>query len=186
MHQPRDGDLGSAPDHLFIPVGNAGNITAYWKGFKEFHTLGKSDKLPAMNGYQAEGASPIVLDKVIVNPKTVASAIRIGNPASWRSAVAARDESGGLIKSVNDSEIMLAYSLLAREEGVFCEPASAASVAGLLAQVESGIDFSGKDIVCVLTGNGLKDPDVANQIEPASMEEYAADLDSLERALSLV
>jgi len=179
-------DLGSAPDHLFIPVGNAGNITAYWKGFKEFHTLGKSDKLPTMNGYQAEGASPIVLDKVIVNPKTVASAIRIGNPASWRSAVSARDESGGLIKSVNDSEIMLAYSLLAREEGVFCEPASAASVAGLLAQVESGIDFSGKDIVCVLTGNGLKDPDVANQIEPASMEEYAADLDSLERALSLV
>ena len=124
-------DLGSAPDHLFIPVGNAGNITAYWKGFKEFHALGKSNKLHAMNGYQAEGASPIVLDKVIVNPKTVASAIRIGNPASWRSAVSARDESGGLIKSVNDSEIMLAYSLLAREEGIFCEPASAASVAGL-------------------------------------------------------
>ena len=179
-------DLGFAPDHLFIPVGNAGNITAYWKGFKEFFALGKTDKLPVMNGYQAEGASPIVLDEVVDNPKTVASAIRIGNPASWKGAIQARDESEGSINSVSDSEIMSAYSMLAGREGLFCEPASAASVAGLLKQAQSGIDFSHMDIVCVLTGNGLKDPDVANQIEPISMEEYEADVASLEKALLLV
>jgi len=178
-------DLGFAPDHLFIPVGNAGNITAYWRGFKEFFSLNRSNKLPVMNGYQAEGASPIVLNKVVEDPKTVASAIRIGNPASWKTAVLARDESGGVIKSVTDSAIMSAYSMLAGEEGLFCEPASAASVAGLLNQAEAGTDFSGMNIVCVLTGNGLKDPDVANQIEPASMEEYAADVKSLEEALYL-
>ena len=178
-------DLGFAPDHLFIPVGNAGNITAYWRGFKEFFSLNRSDKLPVMNGYQAEGASPIVINKVVEDPKTVASAIRIGNPASWKTAVLARDESGGVIKSVTDSAIMSAYSMLAGEEGLFCEPASAASVAGLLNQAEAGTDFSGMNIVCVLTGNGLKDPDVANQIEPASMEEYAADVKSLEEALYL-
>jgi len=127
-----------------------------------------------------------VIGKPVDFPETVASAIRIGNPASWAKAVSARDESGGIIDSVTDDEILAAYRLLASKEGVFCEPASAASVAGLLKQAKSGIDFSGKKIVCVLTGNGLKDPDIANEIEPTSIGEYAAELESVEEALSLV
>ena len=179
-------DLGDAPDHLFIPVGNAGNITAYWKGFVEYHKHGVSCTLPVLNGYQAAGAAPIVKGEPIKSPDTVASAIRIGNPASWQSALVARDQSGGVIDSVTDDEILAAYRTLASEEGIFCEPASAASVAGLLKQARSGTDFTGETVVCVLTGNGLKDPDIANEIEPASFAEYSAELKSVEKALSLV
>ena len=124
--------LGDAPDYLFIPVGNAGNITAYWRGFVEYHQLGRNDSLPKMMGFQAEGAAPIVLGKPVPYPQTIASAIRIGNPASWKFAERARDQSGGVIDAVSDDEILDAYRLLASQEGIFGEPASAASVAGLL------------------------------------------------------
>ena len=154
--------LAQAPDYLSIPVGNAGNITAYWKGFKEYNVTGLIKKLPKMLGFQAEGAAPIVRDEIIRNPKTIATAIRIGNPASWKNAIAARDESGGLINAVSDKEIINAYKLLAQKEGVFVEPASAASVAGLLKLSKKKYFKSGKKIiVCVLTGHGLKDPDRA-------------------------
>ena len=179
-------DIGDAPDHLFIPVGNAGNITAYWKGFLEAKERNNALTLPILNGFQAEGSAPIVNDKIVEYPQTIASAIRIGNPASWQKAVNARDESRGIIDSVSDADILLAYKKLASMEGIFCEPASAASLAGLLKQVASGKDFSGKSIVCVLTGNGLKDPDVASTIEPVSIGEYSANISDVERALSLI
>ena len=178
-------ELKKAPDHLFIPVGNAGNITAYWKGFVEARQEGLSDNLPVMNGYQASGASPIVDGHIVEQPRTVASAIRIGNPASWELALKARNESNGVIDKVDDDEILTAYRRLAAEEGVFCEPASAASLAGLLKRVRSGESFKNKNIVCVITGNGLKDPDIANEIEPVSLEEYEANIESVEDALSL-
>ena len=155
--------LGEAPDFHAIPVGNAGNITAYWKGYKEYKDAGISKRLPKMLGFQAEGAAPIVAGHPIKDPKTIATAIKIGNPASWKQAEAARDESGGLIDMVSDDEILAAYKLLASEEGVFVEPASAASVAGIL-KLAKGSYFkeAGKiKIVCVLTGHGLKDPDRA-------------------------
>lgn len=159
--------LKIAPDYHFIPVGNAGNITAYWKGYKEYKKAGKIEKLPKMCGFQAEGAAPIVRKRIIENPKTIATAIKIGNPASWKKAEAARDESGGLIDSVTDKEILSAYKLLAQEEGVFVEPASAASVAGLLKLAKKRFFKNHKlKIVCVLTGHGLKDPDqVINSIK---------------------
>ena len=178
-------ELGMAPDHLFIPVGNAGNITAYWKGFKEALESGLSGKLPVMNGYQASGAAPIVDGAIVEEPRTVASAIRIGNPASWELALKVRDESKGFIDKVDDEEILDTYRRLASDEGVFCEPASAASLAGLLKRVNSGESFEGKTIVCVITGNGLKDPDVANEINPASLNEYPAKIESVEEALTL-
>ena len=154
--------LGSAPDYHAIPVGNAGNITAYWKGYKEYRKKGKIDNLPRMIGFQAEGASPIVKGHVVKDPKTIATAIKIGNPASWKKAEAARDESDGLIEAVTDAEILEAYKLLASKEGVFVEPASAASVAGVLKKAKEGYFESAKrKIVCVLTGHGLKDPDRA-------------------------
>ena len=177
-------ELGMAPDHLFIPVGNAGNITAYWKGFKEALESGLSGKLPVMNGYQASGAAPIVDGAIVEEPRTVASAIRIGNPASWELALKVRDESKGFIDKVDDEEILSTYRRLASDEGVFCEPASAASLAGLLKRVNSGESFEGKTIVCVITGNGLKDPDVANEIKPASLNEYPAKIESVEEALT--
>ena len=154
--------LGDAPDYHAIPVGNAGNITAYWKGYKEYKEKGKINKLPKMIGFQAEGASPIVKGHIVKNPKTIATAIKIGNPASWKKAEAARDESGGLIEAVTDTEILNAYKLLASKEGVFVEPASAASVAGVLKKAKEGY-FGSREprIVCVLTGHGLKDPDRA-------------------------
>lgn len=153
--------LGEAPDYLAIPVGNAGNITAYWKGFKEYKAAGKSKKLPRMIGFQAEGAAPIVKGQIIPNPQTVATAIRIGNPASWRPAVEAAQESRGFIDSVTDEEILAAQRLLATAEGIFAEPASAASLAGVIKHAQKGL-FGAQDIVvCVLTGNGLKDPDIA-------------------------
>ncbi|TDM15340.1 threonine synthase [Macrococcus bovicus] len=164
--------LGSAPDVLAIPVGNAGNITAYWQGFNEYHEQ-KGSALPKMYGFQAEGASPIVQNKVIAQPETVATAIRIGNPASWQRAVEARDSSEGLIDSVTDDEILAAYQLMTTKEGVFAEPASNASIAGLLKLHEQGKLAGGQKVVAVLTGNGLKDPQTAiNQVErvPAVLE----------------
>lgn len=156
-------DLGEAPDYHFIPVGNAGNITAYWKGYKEYKKNKKSSKLPKMMGFQAAGSAPIVLGKPVEKPDTLATAIRIGNPASWKQAEAARDESGGVIDMVTDDEIIAAYKKLAELEGVFCEPASAASVAGLLKYAAAGRIEKKKKIriTCILTGHGLKDPDRA-------------------------
>ncbi|WP_456456396.1 threonine synthase [Thermovibrio sp.] len=154
--------LGRAPDYHFIPVGNAGNITAYWMGYKEFYDAGKVDSLPKMCGWQAQGAAPIVLGHPVKNPETIATAIRIGNPASWEGAVNAARESGGFIDMVSDEEILEAYRLVARTEGIFCEPASAASIAGVIKSVrEKGMFERGDVIVCTLTGHGLKDPDVA-------------------------
>ncbi len=154
---------GRAPDFHLIPVGNAGNITAYWKGYKEYRRSGKTPNLPRMLGFQAAGAAPIVNKKIIRKPRTVATAIRIGNPASWKSAEQARDESGGLIEAVTDSAILSAYRWLAAEEGLFVEPASAASVAGLFKLARKGFFKKGGALtaVCVLTGSGLKDPDTA-------------------------
>jgi threonine synthase len=151
--------LGRAPEYHFIPVGNAGNITAYWMGYQEYHENGLSDSLPKMMGFQAEGAAPIVYDRVFEHPETIATAIRIGNPASWKRAVAARDESGGVIEAMTDEEILNAQKLLASSEGVFCEPASAASFGGLLRKVHQGIIHPSDVVVCTLTGNGLKDPE---------------------------
>ncbi|QHQ75178.1 threonine synthase [Bacillus pumilus] len=164
--------LGSAPDVLAIPVGNAGNITAYWKGFKEYHEK-KGTGLPVMRGFEAEGAAAIVRNEVIEQPETVATAIRIGNPASWKQAVAAADESNGKIDEVTDEEILHAYQLIAREEGVFAEPGSCASIAGVLNQVKSGEIKRGSKVVAVLTGNGLKDPNTAidiSQIKPVTLD----------------
>ncbi len=153
--------LGDAPDYVFIPVGNAGNITAYWKGFREYHSLGRLSRLPKMMGFQAEGAAPIVRGEPVSNPQTIASAIRIGNPASWQGALEARDGSGGVIDAVSDDEILDAYRALAAYEGIFCEPASAASFAGLVKMHRQGLDLSGQRVVCIFTGTGLKDPDLA-------------------------
>ncbi len=149
--------LGDAPDYHFIPVGNAGNITAYWRGYREYLEAGKSSRLPTMMGFQAAGAAPLVSGSPVPNPETVATAIRIGNPASWKGAIDARDSSGGEIGAVTDGEILDAYIIVAREESVFCEPASAASVAGLLKTKVA----PNSTVVCVLTGSGLKDPDTA-------------------------
>jgi len=176
--------LGDAPDYLFIPVGNAGNITAYWRGFVEYHQRGAAGKRPRMMGFQAEGAAPIVLGRPVAEPKTVATAIRIGNPASWKGAEAARDASGGVIEAVSDDEILTAYRLLAQEEGIFCEPASAASVAGLMKLSRQGLDLRGATSVCVITGSGLKDPDTAMTIR-AEVREVAADLAATEEAMGL-
>lgn len=161
---------GQAPDFQAMPVGNAGNITAYWKGYKEYHAVGKAQNLPTMLGFQAAGSAPIVLGHPVKEPHTFATAIRIGNPASWKSAEAARDESGGLIDMVTDDEIRAAYKLMASTEGVFAEPASCASVAGLIKLAAAGYfdskrPFTGDKLrtVCILTGHGLKDPDSAIQ-----------------------
>ncbi len=175
-------DLGFAPDYLFIPVGNAGNITAYWAGFQEYAERGSAATRPRMMGFQAEGAAPIVLGRPVEDPQTVASAIRIGNPASWKGAVAAAEESGGEIRSVSDEEILEAYQRLAREEGVFCEPASAASVAGLIKTAREQGGLGGRTCVCVITGSGLKDPATAMTIE-ARQSEAEATLESVEAAL---
>jgi len=172
--------LGDSPDYLFIPVGNAGNITAYWRGFTQYKQAGIAANTPRMMGFEAEGSAAIVRDSPIANPTTIASAIRIGNPASWKGATTARDESGGIIDSVTDEDILNAYSLLGSKEGIFGEPASAASVAGLIKQRRSGVDFSGKRVVCVITGSGLKDPDTAikSATPPA---ELPSDLETIER-----
>ncbi len=175
--------LGHAPDYHFIPVGNAGNITAYWKGYKEWHELGKIPTLPKMMGFEAEGAAAIVKGERIMNPETIATAIRIGNPASWRFAEAARDESNGMINFVTDEEIVKAYKLIASCEGVLAEPASAASVAGLIKfkdQVKEG-----SKIVCILTGNGLKDPDNAIKYSNDEVKKTSSDLTDILRAMNI-
>ncbi|GAA1778177.1 threonine synthase [Actinomadura chokoriensis] len=159
--------LGDAPDVHCLPVGNAGNISAYWMGYKEYAADGEASRTPRMLGFQASGAAPFVKGEPVLKPQTIATAIRIGNPASWDLAVAARDESGGAIDSVTDRQILAAYRLLAREEGVFVEPASAASVAGLLQASEQGAVQRGSRVVCTVTGNGLKDPDWAISGAPA-------------------
>lgn len=154
-------DLGLPPDYHFLPVGNAGNITAYWMGYKQW-TKDQRKKLPTrMMGFQAAGAAPLVYNRPIKNPKTLASAIRIGNPASWQGALKARDESGGVIDKITDREIVRAYKLTAETEGVFCEPASAISVAGVAKMVQKKILKRNATLVCTLTGHGLKDPDTA-------------------------
>ncbi len=155
--------LGRPPDYHAIPVGNAGNITAYWKGYNEYFKVGRVNTLPKMIGFQAAGAAPIVKGQVIKNPETVATAIKIGNPASWEGAVAARDASGGLIGAVTDKEILEAYQLLAEEEGIFAEPASVAPIAGILKLGKKGYFRKGSTVVSVLTGHGLKDPERAVQ-----------------------
>ena len=174
-------ELSDAPDYLFIPVGNAGNITAYWKGFVEYHRAGKTSQTPKMMGFQAAGAAPIVLDKIVEQPRTVATAIRIGNPASWQKAVAARNESGGVIDRVTDEEIMNAYRLMATREGIFGEPASGASLAGLI-KLSKGQSFSGKRIVCIITGTGLKDPAAPARYARTPIE-LPAELTAVEEAL---
>ncbi|MFC1932076.1 threonine synthase [Chloroflexota bacterium] len=174
--------LGDAPDYLFIPVGNAGNITAYWKGFVEYYQAGRAGSKPSMMGFQAEGAAPIVRGHIVEEPQTFASAIRIGNPASWQKAVAARDESGGIIDMVSDEELMEAQRLMATKAGIFGEPASAASLAGLIKLSQRGMDFAAKRVVCVVTGTGLKDTDVVLKgAEP--FLELPADLATVEQAL---
>jgi len=176
--------LGKAPDYHFLPVGNAGNITAYWRGYKEYHALGKLPNLPKMMGWQAEGAAPIVRKAPVENPKTIATAIKIGNPASWKQAEAARDESGGIIDMVTDDEILKAYSLLASREGVFVEPASAASLAGVIKSRERGVFKGGETIVCTLTGHGLKDPDRAVKYASPPIK-VKADMESVMNILNL-
>lgn len=178
-------DLKDAPMFHAIPVGNAGNITAYWKGYKEYKKARKSKTLPRMLGFQAAGSAPIVLNKVVQDPHTLATAIKIGNPASWKQAVVARDDSGGLIDMVTDDEIISAYKILAGE-GVFTEPASAASVAGVIKLMNQGFfkKFKGKTLVCTLTGHGLKDPNIAiqNVAKPAVVK---ADLKAILKEIGL-
>ena len=178
-------ELGTAPDYVFIPVGNAGNITAYWMGFQEAYHNEWTSIRPRMMGFQAAGAAPIVRGDVVTEPETIATAIRVGNPASWDKALTARDESGGTIDMVTDDNIMEAYKMLASKVGVFCEPASAASLAGLIKHAKAGLNLEGQKVVCIITGHGLKDPDLANEIEPVWMEEYPPDLDAVEQALGL-
>lgn len=175
--------LGQAPDYHFIPVGNAGNITAYWKGYKEFHTLGKIKELPKMMGFEAEGSAAIVRGERILKPETLATAIRIGNPASWKQAEAARDESNGMINCVTDDEIVKAYKLLASSEGILAEPASAASVAGLI-KVKDQIK-AGSKIVCILTGNGLKDPDNAIKFSNADVKKTSSEMTDILKAMNI-
>lgn len=179
--------LGQTPDYQFMPVGNAGNITAYWKGYKELNEQNKDAyPLPKMMGFQAAGSAPIVLGHPIEKPETIATAIRIGNPASWKTAEAARDESGGIIDMVTDEEILEAYRLIAAKEGIFCEPASAASLAGLIKYIRKGYFNNEKPVkaVCILTGHGLKDPDtaVSNAVKPKKVK---ADIKEIISAIGL-
>ena len=179
--------MGGAPMFHALPVGNAGNITAYWKGYKEYRQRGKARSLPRMLGFQAAGAAPIVLGNPVSHPETVATAIRIGNPASWAGALNAVKESNGRIEAVTDDEILDAYRLVAATEGVFCEPASAASVAGVLKLGKEGFFSSGDLVVCTLTGHGLKDPDAVFKSMPASPlkveNDFAAIKDAIEKIL---
>lgn len=174
--------LGFSPKFHALPVGNAGNITAYWKGYKEYMRAEKITSLPIMLGFQAAGAAPIVLGRPVEKPETIATAIRIGNPASWKGAVAARDESGGRIEAVTDDEILNAYSLIASSEGIFCEPASAASLAGVLKLYRENYFHAGDRVVCTLTGNGLKDADVVFKVSKEPLK-IKAEIEAVEKAL---
>ena len=176
-------ELENAPDYHFIPVGNAGNITAYWKGYKEYYYQNKCSKLPKMMGIQAEGAAPIVLGHKVENPDTIATAIRIGNPASWEKAQAALDESFGKIDMVSDYEILEAYRLLTRTEGIFAEPASASSVAGLIKLKEDIKENS--TVVCVLTGNGLKDPNNAIEYSKNDIHKTTSKIDDIVKIIEM-
>ena len=176
--------LGGAPDYHFLPVGNAGNITAYWMGYREYHESGVTTACPRMMGFQAAGAAPLVHGSAVPNPETIATAIRIGNPASWKGAERARDESGGAIEAVTDEEILDAYRLIASLEGLFVEPASAASVAGLKKVSLEGRLNQDATIVCTLTGHGLKDPSTATQSSPPPVR-ASADLANVRDILSI-
>jgi threonine synthase len=175
-------ELGYAPDVLSIPVGNAGNITAYWRGFTEYYQIERITSRPRMWGFQAAGAAPLVSGVRVEYPETIATAIRIGNPASWNLAISARDESEGSISAVTDEEILEAYRRLAADEGIFCEPASAASVAGLIRRHRDGEDLSGLTVVSIITGAGLKDPDTALEIEAKQLS-TSADASAVEHVL---
>lgn len=177
--------LGDAPDYHFIPVGNAGNITAYFKGYEEWLALGKSTHLPKMMGFEAEGSAAIVRGERIYKPETIATAIRIGNPASWKYAERARDLSCGIINCVTDEEIIEAYKMIASTEGILAEPASAASVAGVIKAEKLGLVEEGTKIVCVLTGNGLKDPDSAIKYSQTEVKKTEAKLDDILKAMSI-
>jgi len=177
-------ELGYAPDEMFLPVGNAGNITAYWRGYKVYNDT-KNTKLPKMIGFQAENSAPIVNNKTVQNPQTIATAIRIGNPASWDQAKIALDESEGSIHAISDDEIINAYKLIASKEGIFVEPASSISIAGLFYLKKQNYDFSNKTVVCVLTGNGLKDPEVANKYLEFKQHNINPTLKDLTRILDL-
>lgn len=177
--------LGDAPDYHFIPVGNAGNITAYFKGYEEFLALNKTTKLPKMMGYEAEGAAAIVKGERILHPETFATAIRIGNPASWKKAENARDKSGGTIDFVTEEEIAQAYQMIAKYEGILAEPASSASVAGVIKAKRLGMIECGKKIVCILTGNGLKDPDSAMKFGASDIIKTSADLNDILKVMKI-
>jgi threonine synthase len=176
--------LGKAPDYLSIPVGNAGNITAYWQGFNEYMDDGHNDQVPRMIGFQAAGAAPLVLGHVVEQPETLATAIRIGNPARGDEALVAADSSGGFIDAVTDDEIVAAYKVVASTEGTFCEPASAASIAGVIKKKQEGFIADGATVVCVLTGHGLKDPETAISTG-GELIHAEADLDSVVSVLGL-
>lgn len=178
-------DAIGVPDYHFIPVGNAGNITAYWKGYREYHELGKISKLPKMMGFEAAGSAAIVRGERILKPETIATAIRIGNPASWKQAEAARDESKGCIDCVTDEEIVAAYKLIAANEGILCEPASAASVAGLIKAHKAGLVESGTKITCILTGNGLKDPDSAIKYSGTDVKKTTSDINDILKVMNI-
>jgi threonine synthase len=177
--------MGQPPKYHCLPVGNAGNITAYWMGYKEYQSAGKISSLPRMLGFQAAGAAPIVLGRPVEKPETVATAIRIGNPASWKGAERARDESGGRIEAVTDEEILAAYSLIASREGIFCEPASAASLAGVIKLYKEGYFSPGDSVVCTLTGHGLKDPDTVFRVAGEPMK-IKADLGAVEEVVKRI
>ncbi|MBM4129223.1 MAG: threonine synthase [Nitrospira sp.] len=174
--------LGFAPRYHALPVGNAGNITAYWRGFKEYREAEKISSLPIMLGFQAAGAAPLVIGKPVEKPETIATAIRIGNPASWKGAIEARDESGGRIESVTDEEIMHAYRLIASLEGIFCEPASASSLAGVIKLYRLNYFERGETVLCTLTGSGLKDPDIVFKVSKEPMK-VKADIKTVEKIL---
>lgn len=177
--------LDDAPDYHFIPVGNAGNITAYWKGYKEYLGLNKISKLPKMMGFEATGSAAIVRGERILKPETIATAIRIGNPASWKQAETARDESKGCINCVTDGEIIEAYKLIASCEGILAEPASAASVAGLIKANKLNLVEKGKKIVCILTGNGLKDPDSAIKYSGTDVKKTSSDINDILKVMNI-
>lgn len=178
-------DLQDAPDYHFIPVGNAGNITAYWKGYKEYFELKKISKLPKMMGFEATGSAAIVRGERILNPETIATAIRIGNPASWKQAEAARDESKGKIDCVTDEEIIEAYKLIASCEGILAEPASAASVAGLIKANKLNLVEKNTKIVCILTGNGLKDPDSAIKYSGVEVKKTSSNINDILKVMNI-
>ena len=175
--------LQDAPDYLFIPVGNAGNISAYWRGFKLWRDSGRASKAPHMFGFEAEGAAAIVQGHPIANPETIATAIRIGNPASWKEAQSAAKDSGGKIDCVTDEAILDAYKLLAQSEGIFCEPSSAASLAGLIKSLKANLVQQDATVVCVLTGNGLKDPDTAMRVSNTDLTPVPPDPEMIRKAM---